>query len=363
MGIALDLARLGLGRTSPNPAVGAVIVKEGTIIGQGFHRKAGMLHAEIEAMNNVGAPLLGDATLYITLEPCCHHGRTPPCTDAILKSGIRRVFIGMKDPDPRVSGKGIKILQKAGIQVRSGVLQKECEKLNEAYIKHRKTGRSFVILKMAMSLDGMIAYKSGKPRWISGLEARAMVHQMRDRVDAILVGIGTILKDNPRLTTRLSSGKGQDPIRIILDSSLKISSSARVLKVKSPSPTWIATTVNQIPPHPPFSKGGSRDLFDHIDFISCRKSKNGKVDLTDLLNQLGKKGVMSLLVEGGPRVAASFLKEGWVDKVSLFLSPKLLGEKGVSLHPSINLSTLDLHDVTCQRVGDDILLEGSIPHS
>ena len=354
MTMALGLARLGLGKTSPNPAVGAVIVKNGKVIARGFHKRAGLAHAEIEALNHLHQE--EGATLYVTLEPCCHQGQTPPCTDAILKSGIQEVVIGMKDPDPKVSGRGIKILKKSGIQVRVGVLQKECEKLNAAYIKHRKTRLPFVILKAAVTLDGRVATESGESRWITSETARAFGHEMRNHADAILVGIGTVQKDNPRLTTRLKNRQGRDPVRIILDSSLRISPSARALHVKSNEATWIATTVKPNHPKvPELTHCGAEILF-------CPKDKKGRVDLKALLRHLGSRDIVSLLVEGGPAVASSFVAQGLADKLVLFMAPILLGHSAKSFLSNFSVKRLKeakiLRHTSCVPVGPDVLFEG-----
>lgn len=357
MSVALDNARLGLGRTSPNPAVGAVIVQKGHILAMGYHQRAGMPHAEIEALKQVGnTAFLQDATLYVTLEPCCHFGRTPPCTEAIIKNGIREVVIGMRDPDLRMSGRGIRLLKKRGILVREGVLKLECEKLNEEYITHRKKRRPFVILKSAATLDGQVATRSGESQWITGPEARRQGHVLRNRIDAILVGIGTVLKDDPKLTTRLSGEKVRDPIRIILDSNLQIKTTAKVLNVRSKAPVWIATTV--LPKHPQVArlqKAGAQIIF-------CRKDREGRVGLGDLLQELGRRNVMSVLVEGGPTVASSFLKSELIDKVVLFLAPTFLGGKGRPLFPDVSIRSLQdryqLQDLTCQNIGSDLWIEG-----
>lgn len=358
MAIALDVARLGEGRTSPNPVVGAVIVKKGKIVATGFHRRAGMPHAEIEAIQNYrgGHSGLQNATLYITLEPCCHEGRTPPCTEAILQSGIREVIIGMRDPDRRVSGKGIRFLKKHGIKVREGILRAPYQRLNEAYIKHRKTGLPFVILKAASTLDGKVAMKDGPSKWITGEESRNFGHQVRDRVDAILVGVDTILQDDPRLTTRIKNKKGKDPVRIVLDSNLRISPRSRVLHLASEAPTWIATVKK--PNHPKVS----RLRQGKTDIIFCLADKEGRVDLKDLLRQIGKRDIVSLLVEGGPTVLSSFVRQGLADKMMLFLAPSFLGERGLPLFSGLQISSLkrmiQLKDISCQGLGPDLLLEG-----
>lgn len=362
MSIALDLARLGAGRTSPNPAVGAVIVKGDKILATGFHRKAGMPHAEIEAIRNVGAiheSPLRDATLYVTLEPCCHTGRTPPCTEAILKAGFREVVVGMRDPDVKVSGKGIRFLKKYGVKVREGVFRRECEELNEAYIKHRRTGIPFVILKSAMTLDGMVGLKSGRSKWITSPEARRFAHGMRDRVDAILVGMGTVKRDNPKLTTRLGK-KGRDPVRIILDSHLSVTGRERIFHVKSKAPTWVVTTLPS--GHPRWVRLRRIWKRGSVEVLSCRADREGRVDLKDLLKKLGKRGVMTLLVEGGPTVASSFIRRKLVDKIALFVAPAFLGENGLPLFSEIAIPSLSkmprLKNISCREIGPDLLIEG-----
>jgi len=336
MAVALDLARLAEGRTSPNPMVGAVIVdRKGKIVAQGFHRGPGEAHAEIEALGNPPfGPLIEkggmggfrDTTLYITLEPCCppkKGGRTPPCTDAILKSGIRKVVIGMRDPDSRVAGRGIRILRRAGIKVTVGVMEKECRELNAAYVTHRTKKRPLIILKMALSADGKAGLR-GRQAKITGPEADAQSHALRDRVDAILVGSGTVLNDNPRLTTRLKGRKGRDPIRVILDRRRRISKTARVITVRSKAPTWIETA-----------------------------------SLPALLKKLAQRGVTSLLVEGGPRVWESFMKKRLVDRMLLFFSPRVLGERAIPvlLHP---FRYPGFKTVSIRRLGEDLMIEADL---
>lgn len=360
MAVALDLARLGEGRTSPNPMVGSVVVKDGKIIGSGFHRGPGHPHAEIEAIRGTGrgesrirpkrvgrtpgSPLHHGVTLYVTLEPCCppkKGGRTPPCTDSIINSGIQNVVIGMKDPDPRVSGRGIAILRKAGLRVRVGVLEKECRELNEAYVTHRTKKRPFVTLKMAMTADGMVGLKPRRgepcvrPLKITGPESDAYVHALRDRVDAILVGVGTVLADDPRLTTRLKERKGRDPIRIVLDGRRRIPPKARVLNLKSPAPTWAAS------------------------MLTKKRSAGGRVDLRELLQELARRGVTSLLVEGGPTVWSAFLDKQLADRLIRFVAPRRLGPRGLpSLPPSTRASrTLRWKAKNARRIGRDLLLE------
>lgn len=358
MFLALKEAAKGLGRTAPNPAVGAVLVRKGRVVAKGFHRLAGGPHAEIEVFEKLKKPAasLRNAILYVTLEPCCHQGRTPPCTEAILKSGVGAVVVGMTDPDPKVSGKGMKILRRKGVRIRRA-LETECREFYRAYSKHRQTGRPFVTLKAACTADGMIASKTGRPRWISSAVSRLHAHRLRDRSDAILVGAGTIQADNPRLTTRLASKKGRDPVRVVLDSSLKLSPQARIFHLRSPAPTWIATT---LPPRHPrvakFQKAGASFLF-------CRADRSGRVDLKDLLRQLGRRGIVSLLVEGGSRVYASFLKRRLADHLILYLAPCVLGAQGVpfippaSRHPAFEA---DLQNMTSRPSGPDLILEGRL---
>lgn len=345
MGMALDLARLALGRTSPNPMVGAVIVKNGKVIGQGFHQKAGMAHAEVEALKGLaaGSSRLAGATLYVTLEPCCHHGRTPPCVEAIIQAGIKHVVVGMKDPDEKVSGKGIRLLKKHGIKVTVGVMEKECRDLNAAYIKHRQKKMPYVTLKIASTLDGKIALPSGDSKWITGEAAREMGHVLRDQHDAIMVGIGTVQKDDPQLTCRLGGKKnsGHDPIRVVVDSQLSISSKAKVLRQISSSATWLATALNENDVKVKnFKKKFSRVSFE---VLSCRSEKN-RVDLKYLLKKLAERGVVSVLVEGGPTLVTALLKQKLIDRVVHFISPTYLGE-GLSC-----INHLEIKKLT-QRVG------------
>ncbi len=355
MAMALDVGRLGEGRTSPNPVVGAVIVKNGRVLATGFHKKAGMPHAEIEALHSCKGGVSG-ATLYVTLEPCCHEGLTPPCTEAIVKSGIREVVIGMCDPDKRVSGRGLRFLKKHGIKVREGILRQECEKLNEAYVKHRKTGLPFVTLKIASTLDGKVAMQDGSSKWITGEEARHFGHRIRDRVDAILVGIHTVLQDDPQLTTRLKNKKGKDPVRIILDSTLKIHPQSRLLHLRSEAPTWIATLKKAAHPK------ARRLRQDKTEILTCLAEKEGRIDLKNLLRQIGQRGIISLLVEGGPTVLSSFVRQGLADKMMLFFAPSFLGERGLPLFPGLRTPSLRrmmrLKDVSYKALDPDLLVEG-----
>jgi len=349
---ALHLAEKGRGRTSPNPLVGAVLVKDGQIIGEGYHTKAGESHAEIVALGKAGDKARG-ATLYLNLEPCTHYGKTPPCAPAVIEAGVSRVVVGMEDPNPRVTGKGVASLMEAGLDVKMGILERECRKLNEAFCKYISHQVPFVILKVAATLDGKVATRNGESKWITGEVSRRFVHRIRDQVDGVIVGIRTVLKDDPMLTARIKGGK--DPFRIVLDSRLRIPENSKMIEA-SPSKAIIATT--EIAPQrkiESLEKKGVRVLIFG--------SKMGKVDLKACLSKLGEMGMMSLLVEGGSQVSGSFLDEGLVDKILLFFSPKLIGD---SLAPGIfgGEGTHQLRDafsiteLKIRRMGEDILLEG-----
>ncbi|MDN5348040.1 MAG: diaminohydroxyphosphoribosylaminopyrimidine deaminase [Clostridia bacterium] len=352
---ALELARLGLGRTSPNPAVGAVVVSRGEVVGEGYHQKAGTPHAEIHALQAAGSRAKG-ATLYVTLEPCCHFGRTPPCTKAIIAAGIRRVVAAMPDPNPRVSGKGLAELREAGLEVEVGVLAQEAQELNEAFIKYITSGRPWVTMKMAVSLDGKIATFTGASRWITGPESRLKAHQMRDTHDVVLVGIGTVLADDPLLTTRLPGGRGRDAARVILDSRLRIPLEARVVRLASPAPTLVATTAAAPPEKLAILQGKGVEVL-------ILPSEEGRVSWPALLEALAARGWTSILIEGGAEVNASALAAGVVDKVVAFIAPKIIG--GRSAPGAVGGEGAALPDCAWQlerikldRCGDDIMLTG-----
>ncbi|HWL25673.1 MAG TPA: bifunctional diaminohydroxyphosphoribosylaminopyrimidine deaminase/5-amino-6-(5-phosphoribosylamino)uracil reductase RibD [Ureibacillus sp.] len=319
MQLALDLAATALGNTNPNPVVGAVLVKNGVIVGTGLHRKAGEPHAEVHAFNMAGEHAEG-ATLYVTLEPCSHYGKTPPCANLVVKSKVARVVVATRDPNPAVAGRGIRLIEEAGIQVDVGILEEEALKLNERFIHNMLTSRPFVISKFAMTLDGKIATSNGHSKWITGEDARAHVHEIRHKVDAILVGIGTVLADNPQLTTRLQAGNGKNPIRIILDSQLRIPIEANVVDT-SDAKTLIVT-----------SKGNENaekvTMLENkgVSFIFVQKKENG-LDLEEMLDELYKLGITDTLVEGGGEVNASFLRKGLINKFLVYMAPKVLGGK------------------------------------
>jgi diaminohydroxyphosphoribosylaminopyrimidine deaminase/5-amino-6-(5-phosphoribosylamino)uracil reductase len=356
MRMALRLAEKARGRTSPNPMVGAVVVKGGRIISRGYHRKAGEPHAEAIALKRAGRKAKG-ATLYVTLEPCSHTDkRTPPCTPLVLQSNVKRVVVSMTDPNPSVSGGGIRTMRKAGIDVVTGVLEAEAKKLNEAYVKYITAGMPFVTLKIAQTLDGKIATASGASKWITGEQARAEGHRLRNSNDAILVGINTVLNDNPSLTTRTPGGC--DPIRVIVDSRLRTPLNAKIITQRSSAKTCIAT-LDTMP------KGKLVKLLDAGAEILLARGREGRVDLKELMKMLGSFGITSVLIEGGAEVNASALKSGIVDKVVMFISPKLMtGADSLCSIGGKSPATLSravmLQDVTSRFVGRDIMIEGYI---
>lgn len=357
MKMALDLAAKGRGFTSPNPMVGAVVVKDGIVVGLGYHEAVGKAHAEVNALKAAGNLAKG-ATLYVTLEPCNHYGRTPPCTEKIKAAGISRVVVAMKDPNPEVKGGGFDYLKKQGIDISSGLYEDRAKRLNEAFIKYVQTKRPFVILKCAATLDGRIATKTGNSKWISGEESRRFVHRLRHAADAIMVGINTVKKDNPRLTTRLEGIKGSDPIRIILDTHLSISQHAKILHLDSDSDTILVTGV-------PASKDGKAAIEKQGARILEVSVKDGLIDLDILMETLGGLGVTSLLIEGGSRVIASSLAARIVDKVIFFYAPRILGgDDGIPIcsgaGPELMSESILLKDIDVRRFGDDIMIEGYI---
>ncbi len=360
MKTALELAKQGVGYTSPNPMVGAVVVKDGRIVGKGYHSGPGRAHAEVNAIVDAGTEATA-ATLYVTLEPCNHEGRTPPCTEKILAAGVRRVVIAMKDPNPDVEGGGLEYLREKGIQIRAGVCEDQAKRLNEAYLKYVRTKRPFVIIKCAATLDGMIATKTGDSQWVSGEESRAFVHELRHASDAIMVGVNTIKRDNPSLTARLKGKKGADPKRIILDTNLSIPERAKVLQLDSDSDTFIVTGQSV-----PVQKKAAIAK-DGIQFIQA-PTRKGLIDLEYLMGILGKSAVTSLLVEGGGRVIGSSLRAGIADKIIFFYAPKILGgDDGIPIcsGPGAELmrESIPVKNITVRRFGDDIMVEGYIDNS
>ena len=351
MRAALTEARKGLGKTSPNPAVGCVLVKGGKVIARGHHRGAGLPHAEVEALRKAAREAKG-AVLYVNLEPCCHQGRTGPCTDAILAAKIAEVVVGMIDPNPLVNGQGIARLRAAGVTVRTGVLEKECRRLNEAFERWVTAGRPHVILKAAVSLDGRIAAATDEPRWISGEESRTEVHRMRAAVDAVLVGANTVLRDDPLLTTRLPRGASRTGRRVVLDAQLRIPASARVLApVKGAPPTTVFTAEDVSDEREAAVTAAGAQV------VRVRRATTGGVDLTAALARLAADGVTSVLVEGGAQVFTSFVAARAVDRVVVFVAPKLLGAGGVAALGDLP-SPVALADVGIRRFGDDVMFEG-----
>ncbi len=349
---AINLARRAVGRTSPNPLVGAIVVCEGQAVGRGFHPQAGAPHAEVFALREAG-PLAQGATLYVTLEPCSHWGRTGPCTQAIMEAGIARVVAAMEDPDGKVHGAGFAALRKAGLEVTVGVLRETAESLNEAYLKHRRSGLPFVTLKWAMSLDGKIAARRGGVTWLTGEAAQRYTHELRNTHDAILVGINTVLADDPQLTCRIPGGR--DPVRIILDSRVRVPLEAKVLN--SAARTLIVTTTqaSQAKIQAVREKGTDVLIYD-----------GQRPPLPWLLRDLADQGVLSVLVEGGGTVHAAVLEEGLADKIVAFVSPSILGGleaptpvagKGLV---SVSGVTIRLDRFTVRQVGDDVILEGYV---
>lgn len=344
---ALNLAKKAIGYTSPNPLVGAVLVKNRKIIAEGYHKKAGLPHAEAEVIS-VATENIAGSTLYVTLEPCCHTDkRTPPCTKTIISSKIKRVVIAMIDPNPKVSGTGIRLLKDGGIDVQVGVLANEAQKLNEFYVKYIKTGIPFVILKTAMTLDGKTATPQGESKWISSEESRRLVHRLRGVVDAVLTGSGTVRADNPRFTTRI---KGlRDPLRIIIDPDLAIPDGYHVLDM--PPQTLIVTRSRNSRVQKLKERG--------IGIIPY----SGDLDLQSLMATLAKRGIISLLIEGGATLASHALNAGIVDKVMYFVAPKIIG--GRESYPAVGGTSyrtiedaLRVENIRVRRIGEDILIEG-----
>jgi len=350
MGRAIRLARKGKGKVSPNPLVGAVIVNRGTIVGTGYHKKAGEEHAEVAAIRKAGKKAKG-STMYVNLEPCCHYGKTPPCTEAIRKAGIKKVFIGTEDPNPLVSGKGIKQLTESGIKVMCSLLEKDARKLNEYYLTFMEKQRPFVILKIAQTLDGKIADSTGNSKWITNENARRKVHSLRNEVDAILTGIGTVIKDNPELTSRLPGNK-KEPIRIVLDSHLKTPRNAKIARAG----TIIATSLksNSLKKNILIKKG--------VEIWQIPGKKDG-ISLDKVLKKSRKEDIQSILVEAGAKVTSSFLREHLVDKLYIFISNKILGT-GLPAIYNIGANKLQkailLEDSVFQKLNDNILLTGYV---
>lgn len=352
---ALYLAARAEGRTSPNPMVGAVVVKDNEITGEGYHRKAGTAHAEVIALKAAGNDAVG-ATLYVTLEPCSHHGRTPPCADAVIAAGIKRVVIACLDPNPLVSGKGLQILQEAGIETTVGVLQEEARQLNEAFFKYIQFKMPFIILKFAMTLDGKIATSTGDSRWISSEASRQYVHQLRNTCDAIMVGIGTVLKDDPMLNTRLNQPDTKDPIRVIIDSQLDLPLQSKIVRSAKEQRTIIFCHQQANLDRMELLKQNS------IEVISIAGSRD-ELFLEEAFKILGEIGIMSLLVEGGGEINGYLVEKGLIDKLYCFIAPKMVGGReaptpvGGKGIPVLN-DALPLKSMEITRFENDILITG-----
>ena len=351
---ALRIAANAKGRTSPNPLVGAVIVKDGKIIAEGWHRQAGTPHAEIYALKMAGELAKG-AILYVTLEPCSHFGRTPPCANAIVEAGIKKVVATMSDPNPKVAGRGFQILRDAGIEVEIGVCEEEARKLNEVFIKWVTTNKPFVTLKTAMSLDGKIATSTGQSKWITSEASRQRVHELRDIHDAIMVGIETVLKDNPMLTTRIPGGK--NPIRIIVDSNARTPLVSNVVTNHHQAKTIIAVTENA-----PAERVNALEN-SGIEIIFAGNGE--RVDLNILMNELAKREVTSVLLEGGGTLNFALLEAGLIDKVYAFIAPKIIGGRSALTSVEGNgfenlRDAINLKNITTEQIDSDILITGYI---
>ncbi|SEA72379.1 diaminohydroxyphosphoribosylaminopyrimidine deaminase / 5-amino-6-(5-phosphoribosylamino)uracil reductase [Thalassobacillus cyri] len=314
--LAIDMAKTTVGQTSPNPSVGAVVVKDNEVVGLGVHVKAGEAHAEINALKMAGDKAK-NATIYVTLEPCSHYGKTPPCAQAIIDAGMKRVVIASDDPNPKVAGRGIKMLENAGIEVATGVLREQADSLNANFFHFIETGEPYVYLKTAMTLDGKIATSSGESQWITGENARNDGHQYRRRCDAILVGVQTVINDDPKLTTRME-GNGKNPVRIILDNHLRTPLSSQLIQ-NDEAPTWIITS-SRVSPHQLKAYRSK----DHVEVISL---KSPAIKIPEVLRYLGEKNITSLLVEGGGTIADAFVRAGKVSELVAYIAPKLLGGK------------------------------------
>lgn len=352
---ALDLAAMALGRTSPNPVVGAVVVKDGEIVGEGYHQRAGTPHAEVHALRQAGAEARG-ATIYVTLEPCSHHGRTPPCANALIEAGIRRAVVATVDPNPLVAGRGLAILEEAGIETTVGVLQEQAIRLNQFFFKYIKTRRPYVTIKSAMTLDGKIATASGDSRWVSGEESRRVVHQMRNTYDAIMVGIGTVLKDDPLLNTRLDSVDSRDPVRVIVDSKLDLPLESQIVRTSPGQNTLVfcsshaeAARIEQL------EQAG-------IEVIAL-PTENELLPLEQLLDELGRRELCSLLVEGGAEINANLIENGLADKIYLFIAPKIVGGRAApspvgGIGAGLMRDAIPVMSLETTVSGQDLLLTG-----
>jgi len=359
MSLALIEAKKGVGRTSPNPAVGAVIVKDGKVIGKGFHKKAGTPHAEIHAINNSSVNLKG-TTIYVTLEPCSHTGKTPPCCEAIGKVGISRVVVGMKDPNPVVNGRGISYLRERGVEVVSGVLEQECLSINLPFLKTISTSLPYMVMKAGVSLDGRLNYQPGVAGWITGEESGRKVHQLRDIYDSIMVGSKTIISDDPSLTTRLPGNEHRDPARIVVDTNLVTSLSSKVYVHNSSAKTYVVCSKTADEERKmAFVKQG-------VSVISVDQDSKG-VDLKQALKKIAEEGISSVLVEGGSVLHGSLLSQRLYDYAYLFYGTLFAGDSGQSLTSNLEIQSRDvaprLDKPVLKAYGNDMSVQGNILYS
>jgi diaminohydroxyphosphoribosylaminopyrimidine deaminase / 5-amino-6-(5-phosphoribosylamino)uracil reductase len=348
---ALALAAKGRGRVSPNPLVGCVVVSDNEVVGEGFHEYAGGPHAEVNAFQDIAPPQRKRMTVYVTLEPCAHHGKTPPCVDFLLQEDIVRIVVAMEDPNPLTAGKSLARLREAGVQVDLGCCEAEARRLNEAFIKFITTGRPFVISKCGMTLDGKIASHTGHSKWITSEASRTKVHEIRAEVDGILVGSRTVMLDDPSLTCRLTEGFAKDPTRIILDAEEYLDSKRRIFHLNSEAETWIAV-------------GADRD-YPEADAVIHVPQGEGGIDLDALIDKLGARGITSLLIEGGGTTHAAAFKAGIVDKVMFFVAPKILGGRdAVTAVEGTGFETVDaaiqLDAMTATPISQDLLIEAYV---
>ncbi len=353
---AVKLAARAAGRTSPNPMVGAVVVRGDEVVGQGYHHRVGADHGEIAALESAGGEARG-AELFVNLEPCCHQGRTGPCTEALIEAGVERVVVGMKDPNPLVNGEGIRTLRRAGIEVVSGVLEHECRELNAAFICYITEGRPLVTFKSAVTLDGKVATKGGHSRWVTGAESRVAGHRMRNTLDAIAVGVGTVLGDNPSLTCR-EVRRGRDPVRVVIDSLARTPVTAKVINRESDAPTLIFCTERA-------KKARVDDLEQAGAEVIRVPAEVGQVDVAAVLEELARREITTLLLEGGPRVAGAFWQKGLIDRVAAFVAPKILGDaEGMSMVVGPGVEKMsdasELEDVKVRRMGPDVMITGKV---
>lgn len=360
MARALELAAQAEGRTRPNPLVGCVIVRQGEVLAEGYHRRAGERHAETAALSQLEPGQARGATVYVNLEPCSHYGRTPPCSAALVEHDVARVVVAMIDPDPRVSGRGVNQLRDAGIVVDVGLLEEEARALNAPFIKRICCGLPWVVGKWAMSLDGKIATRSGRSSWISGELARQRVHGLRDRLDAILVGSGTLRLDDPRLTCRIEGGR--DPVRVVLDASMSCAPASRVVREAghSDAPTWVVTSTEAAAAH-----RAQVASWDGVELIALEAAADGRFDIEEVLRALAARDIMSVLVEGGAELLGSLRDEELLDEVWCFVAPKILGGAGAPTPMSgQGVSEVErglaLSSPSIETLGDDVLIHGRV---